>query len=350
MSSKAAVAIVSGHFKFYVNEERMMPSVMASIAALQKETVVNDVSHITIDTALRIQEIISQMTGRHCPSLRDEIFHTRGLLTASTAKKLANLNAAFLHFRHALSLSCDELLECVRSELKGVAFVSDSAEVISDVGCDVALGEAITTEEVITADLFDIRSSVDVQEMVLRKLDLILSGLALALPGRRPMEVSGTTADAEVLAGPGFAGEWIALPPVVMCACPSQFAIQAHGVVALDAVDKNLPVGSQVGALAGNRCEASDTDCEQSYAVRSYELPLEEACTLSVQGSEVNLVDPLTVFEELHEDGFLACQEIRADSANAYAFADVMATLSASEARQAASIAAFRFLSGFQGA
>ena len=74
--SKAAVAIVRGNLKFFVNDPAVLPMVLASLdGTVSEKEFLGQGNHADVFAlALRVQGLIASSEDRHFANLRDAIF------------------------------------------------------------------------------------------------------------------------------------------------------------------------------------------------------------------------------------------------------------------------------------
>jgi len=111
-SSRAAVTMLYGDFKFFFNEISAISDALPAVVAALRGTVAHD-DHVdrdeldtispmlpTISTALAAQRLISNAMGKHYSNLRDALFAVRKRLKSGTLKQLKNLNSANGYMKH----------------------------------------------------------------------------------------------------------------------------------------------------------------------------------------------------------------------------------------------------------
>ena len=98
MSRRAApISIVSGPVKIFVNEPECLQHVLDVLDSQRKSA---DADHKVLSLAVQAQAAISGAIGKHCPSLKDGIFHCKGLISKKLQKQLIKLNTAHSYIKH----------------------------------------------------------------------------------------------------------------------------------------------------------------------------------------------------------------------------------------------------------
>ena len=78
--------IRSGHFVIHVNEGEKLPNVLdASTASNNKSSVFSDRARMIQQSALALQQCITEKLHIHCSSLRDAVFHLKRKTDLSNA-------------------------------------------------------------------------------------------------------------------------------------------------------------------------------------------------------------------------------------------------------------------------
>ena len=68
----------------------------------------------------KVQNVVSEKLDTHCGSLKDAIYHTRGVIDSNTKKELVNLNAANSIHKHSTSKSLDDLVLKVEKQIEQI--------------------------------------------------------------------------------------------------------------------------------------------------------------------------------------------------------------------------------------
>eukprot|EP00929_Paragymnodinium_shiwhaense_P080658 TRINITY_DN42080_c0_g2_i1.p1 TRINITY_DN42080_c0_g2~~TRINITY_DN42080_c0_g2_i1.p1 ORF type:complete len:333 (+),score=46.67 TRINITY_DN42080_c0_g2_i1:54-1001(+) len=131
-TQKAAIAIISGHKKVFVNDPSLFPMVMQNMGT--ERPLNHDIG--VHKTAMDLQRLFAKESGRHFASLRDAIHHFRATLPNALVKRLQNLNTAHSFLKHYTELLGEELLRDVTDSLPDVSTRSATFVDSESVGCD----------------------------------------------------------------------------------------------------------------------------------------------------------------------------------------------------------------------